>query len=149
MTTDVVLTVSTDGYYDINWTDSGDIETAEFLDTYILMCLFCEYRASSTEVPESNLRRGWLGNEHTPGFQQGSKVWEFEQERITGTMLAELGVIVRNSLQPLIDDGIAKSVEVETPILKNGNIAVYINIGRDGSRVERRFYELWNNSGRF
>lgn len=148
MTTDVILNRDA-GYYDISWTETGDIATAETLDTYILMCLFEEVRATAAEVPEANNRRGWLGNESTPNFQQGNKAWLFEQERITGTVLAELGPVIRNGLQPLIDDGIAVSVQVETPFLKNGRVCVYINIGRDGSKVERRFYELWNNTGNF
>jgi phage gp46-like protein len=149
MTTDVVLNRSDEGYYDISWTASGDIETEETLDTYILMCLFEEVRATFSEVPEANRRRGWLGNEVTPDFQQGSKMWLFEQERVTGTMLAELGVVIRNGLQPLIDDGIAVNVLVETPLLKNGVVSVYINLYRDGSRIDRLFYELWDNTGNF
>lgn len=148
MTTDVILNRDAD-YYDISWTDGGDIVTAETLDTYILMCLFEEVRATAAEVPEANNRRGWIGNESTPNFQQGNKAWLFEQERITGTVLAELGPVIRNGLQPLIDEGIAVSVQVETPFLRNGKVCVYINIGRDGSRVDRRFYELWENTGRF
>jgi len=148
MTTDVILDISK-GYYDISWTASGDIETGQTLDTYILMSLFEEVRAIATEVPEANLRRGWIGNETTPNFQQGNKAWLFDQERITGTVLAELGQVIRNGLQPLVDDGIAKSVDVETPVLKNGKIVVYINLGRDGSKVDRLYYELWNNTGNF
>lgn len=148
MTTDVILNTNK-GYYDFDWTESGDISTAQSLDTYILMCIFEEVRATPAEIPESNRRRGWLGNESTPGFQQGSKAWQFEQERVTGTVLAELGVVIRNGLQPLIDEGIAVSVEVETPFLRNGNICVFINLGRDGSKVDRRFFELWNNTGNF
>lgn len=148
MTTDVILNRDK-GYYDFEWTASGDISTAETLDTYILMSLFEEVRATPAEIPESNKRRGWIGNESTPGFEQGSKAWLFEQERITGTVLADLGPIIRNGLQRLIDDGIAVSVQVETPFLRKGVVCVFINIGRDGSRVERRFFELWDNTGRF
>ena len=148
MTTDVALNANK-GYYDFDWTESGDISTEQSLDTYILMCLFEEVRATPAEIPESNLRRGWAGNESTPGFEQGSKAWQFGQERVTGTVLAELGVVIRNSLQPLLDEGIAASVEVETPFLQNGKVCVFINLGRDGSRVDRRFFELWDNTGRF
>lgn len=148
MTIDVILN-KTKGYYDFDWTADGDIPMGEQLDTYILMCIFEEVRATSAEIPQANRRRGWLGNESTPGFEQGSKTWLFEQERITGTVLAELGVIVRNGLQVMIDEGIAKSVEVETPFLQNGNVCVYINLGRDGSVVDRRFYTLWDNTGNF
>jgi phage gp46-like protein len=148
MTTDVTLNADK-GYYDFDWTASGDISTDQTLDTYILMCLFEEVRATPAEIPESNKRRGAIINESTPGFEQGSKAWQFEQERATGTTLAELGVVLRNGLQPLIDDGIAVSVEVETPFLRKGGVCVYINLGRDGSPVDRRFFELWNNTGNF
>jgi phage gp46-like protein len=148
MTTDVILNTDR-GYYDFDWTVSGDISTEQSLDTFILMSIFEEVRATPAEMPESHRRRGWVGNESTPDFEQGSKVWLFEQERVTGTVLAELGVVVRNSLQRLIDDGIATSVEVETPFLRNGTICVFINLGRDGSPVDKRFFELWNNSGNF
>lgn len=148
MTTDVILNPNK-GYYDFDWTETGDISTAQTLDTYILMSIFEEVRATPAEVPESNKRRGWIGNESTPGFEQGSKAWLFEQERITGSVLAELGVVIRNGLQRLIDDGIAVSVEVETPFLRNGKVCVNINLGRDGSKVDRRFFELWNNTGNF
>lgn len=146
MTTDVILNTDK-GYYDFSWTESGDISTAQNLDTAILMSIFEEVRASSTEVPDSNLRRGWIGNESTPGFEQGSKTWLFEQERITGSVLAELGVVVRNGLQWLIDDDIAVSVEVEQPVIRNGMVAVNINLGRDGSPVDRKYFELWNATG--
>ncbi len=148
MTTDVILNQDK-GYYDFDWTASGDISTDQTLDTYILMSIFEEVRATPAEVPESNKRRGWVGNESTPGFEQGSKAWLFEQERITGTVLSELGVVIRNGLQRLIDDGIAVNVEVETPFLRNGKVCVNINLSRDGSKVDRRFFELWDNTGNF
>ncbi len=148
MTTDVILSQSS-GYYDFKWTTEGDISTAETLDTAILMSIMEEVRATPGEVPDSASRRGWVGNESTPDFEQGSKSWLFEQERITGTVLAELGVVIRNGLQWLIDDGIAVSVAVEQPRVQSGKVVVYINLGRDGSPVDRRFYSLWENTGNF
>lgn len=148
MSTDVVLTHN-GSFYDISWTAAGDINTAETLDTYILMCLFEERRASPDEVAPPQLRRGWLGNESTPGFEQGSKVWEFEQERLTGSMLAELRVVVRDCLQPLIDDGLADDVLVAQPSLSGGAVRVSITIIRGGSEIETLNYKLWDNTGRF
>lgn len=143
MTTDVALNDSK-GYFDFDWAEDGDISTASNLDTSILMSLFCEARAAASEIPNPALRRGWIGNETTPNFEQGSKAWEFEQERVTGSVLAELGVIIRKSLQWLIDDGIAVNVTVEQPTIKNGRVCVFINLFRDGSPVDRRFYDLWD-----
>jgi phage gp46-like protein len=148
MTTDVILN-DKKGYYDFEWTESGDISTDQTLDTFILMCVMEEVRASASEVPQSNLRRGWIGNESTPGFEQGSKTWLFEQEKITGSIMAELGAIVRNSLQPLIDEGLAEDVIVHNPFLKSGKVTVNIDLFRSGSKVEQKSYELWNNTGNF
>ena len=67
MTTDVILN-NIKGFYDFDWTDSGDISTAETLDTAIQMSIFNEVRASAAEVPESNRRRVWIGNISTHDF---------------------------------------------------------------------------------
>lgn len=148
MTTDVILNKDK-GYYDIEWTASGDIATGQTLDTAILMSIFEEVRASETEIQVPSQRRGWIGNETTPGFEQGSKAWLFSQERLTGTVLNDMGPIIRNGLQWLIDANIAVNIEVETPTLRNGKVSVAINLYRDGSPVDRRLYELWNNTGNF
>ena len=148
MSTDVILNDSK-GYYDFGWTPEGDFTTAQTLDTYILMCIFEEVRASAAEVPPDNLRRGWLGNESTPNFEQGSKSWLFSQSRARASDLVDLGPVIRNGLNVLITDGIAKDVVVETPFLQNGKVCVIVNLFRDGSPVDSRFYELWENTGTF
>jgi len=148
MTTDIKLKHDA-GYWDISFSDLGDIDTEGNFDTAILLSIFGEARASADEIPESNRRRGWVGNETTPSFEQGSKVWEFEQERITGSMLAELGVVVRNALQWFIDDGYVDDVVVQSPRLVKGVVSVGISYIRDGSIVESRLYELWEATGSF
>ena len=145
MTTDVILN-NLKGFYDFDWTDSGDISTAETLDTAIQMSIFNEVRASAAEVPESNRRRGWIGNLSTPDFEQGSKQWEFEQERLTGSVLAELSVVIKNGLQWLIDDEIAISVTVGNAAIINGAATIDVTLGRDGSEVEKKIFTLWDNT---
>lgn len=148
MTTDVILN-KTKGYWDFEWTESGDISTGQTLDTFILLCLLEIQRATPSEVPEANLRRGWAGNESTPGFEQGSKVWLFEQERVTGTMLAELGVVVRNCLQPLLTYDLADDVQVGAPRLRGTTVVADITLFRSGSIVSQKTYTLWDNTGNF
>ena len=145
MTTDVILN-NFKGYYDFEWTEAGDISTAETLDTAIQMSIFNEVRASAAEVPESNKRRGWIGNLSTPGFEQGSKQWEFEQERLTGSLLAELSVVIKNGLQWLIDEGVAISIQVGNARIINGAATIEITLGRTASDVEKKVFELWNNT---
>lgn len=148
MTTDVVLN-DDKGYYDFSWTVDGDISTGETLDTAILMSIFNEARATGSEVPEPERRRGWLGNQSTEGFEQGCKAWEFEQERLRGSVLADLSVVVRNGLQWIIDEDIAVSVTVGNAKIINNAATIEVALGRSGSEVEKKIYQLWQNTGNF
>ena len=148
MTTDV--TINDDkGYYDFDWTDAGDISTGQTLDTAILMSIFNEVRANEAEVQDSRKRRGWVGNESTEGFEQGSKQWLFEQERLTGTVLAELEIVVQNGSQWFIDDNIAIDVIAANTAIINGRATIEITYSRTGSEVEKKVFELWQNTGNF
>ena len=146
MTTDVIIKQDTGGFYDIAFTDGGDIETAQSLDTAILMSILAEVRAAPSEMPESHRRRGWIGNESTEGIEMGSKMWLFEQARITGSNLAELGVIINNGLKWLVEEDTAISTSVNA-FYRNGTVQVEVILVRASSAVEKRFFELWNNTG--
>jgi len=146
MTTDAVIKRRGAGYYDISFNDDGDIETSQSLDTAILMSLLAEQRADATEVPESKNRRGWSGNESTPDFEMGSKLWQFEQARVTGSNLAAMGVIMRNSLQWMIDDNIALDATVSA-VFKSSAVQAQVTLFRPSSSVDKSLFELWNNTG--
>lgn len=146
MTTDVVMTENADGIYDFSWTDDGDIETSESLDTAILMSIFCEQRALASEIPTASQRRGWIGNESTPNFEMGSKLWLFEQERITATMLSEIGRVLTNAFDWMIEDDIAVAASAEAA-LNGGDIVTSVTLERSSSEVDKKFYTLWNNTG--
>ena len=146
MTTDVIIKQGDGGYYDIAFTSAGDIDTAHSLDTAILMSILAEVRAAPSEVPESQHRRGWIGNESTQGIEMGSKSWLFEQARVTGSNLAELGVIINNGLKWLIEEDTAISTSVNV-FFRNSVVQVEVVLVRASSAVEKRFFELWNNTG--
>jgi len=146
MTTDVILTKPAGGFYDISFTATGDIKTAQSLDTAILMSILAEVRATPSEMPEAHRRRGWIGNESTRGIEMGSKAWLFEQARITGSNLAELGVIINNGLAWLIAQNIAVDTTVNA-FYRAGVVLVEVTLHRASSPVDKRFFELWNNTG--
>jgi len=134
------------GYFDFEWSENGDIPVDQALDTAILMSIYEEVRANSSEIAVDNLRRGWVGNESTSGFEQGSKFWMFEQERITTSMLSELGTVINNGLQWLINDNIAISTSANAS-LKNGEIVVEVILERPSGKIERKLFTLWDNTG--
>lgn len=146
MTTDLIITQLDGKHYDISFTADGDVATSQSLDTAILMSILAEVRATASEMPESQRRRGWVGNESTQGIEMGSKAWLFEQARVTGSNLAELGVFINNALQWMIEQRIVVSTQVDA-VYNSGTVLVNVTLFRASSVVERRLYELWNNTG--
>lgn len=133
--------------YDLTLDDDGDIKTDDSLDTNLLMSLYCDKRASENEVPHPERRRGWIGNESTEGFEIGSKLWLFKQERLTRTTINTMNSIVRESLQWLIDDGLAKSVESSIVFKGDDQLTVEIVIIRFNGKIDNIYYPLWENTG--
>jgi phage gp46-like protein len=144
MTTDVQLNTD-NGYFDISWTDSGDIATAQSLDTAILMSIFEEARATPAEVPAAPLRRGWLGNEFAD-LEQGSKLWEFTHERVTATMLSELGVVIQNAMSWMVDTHVAERVAVSSPTYQSGAVSIGIEWVYQGD-AGNQYFTLWGATG--
>lgn len=148
--TDAVLTIDpVTQLYDINIDAQGDIETADFFDTSILYSIFGERRANKDEVLDARFRRGWIGSEGKD-FENGSKIWLFEQSRITATNLARISDEVKKSLQWLVDDGIATSLIVDgvTVDTNRNKLVLTLDIRRSSDKVERRFFDLWDNTGK-
>lgn len=144
---DAVLQELDGGIYDIQIGDDGDILTADSFDTYITVALLTDRRANESEVVESHRRRGWIGNEHTPGFEIGSKLWIFEQSRLTRTVMNEIEVAALDALQPMVDEGLAESVRGVELEMTDSGLRLGIEIQRSPSDVERRFFDLWQNTG--
>ena len=142
MTTDAALNDD----FDLQIDERGDIKTADFFDTAIIYSLFGERRAAASEVTESSNRRGWIGSE-SMGYENGSKLWLYSQARLTRTVLASIEDEAAKCLAWLVDYGYAVSVSDVRATLSSGRVMLGLNIGRDTSKVERRYYELWNNTG--
>lgn len=146
-TTDADLSLNDDGVYDFTLDSEGDILTKNFLDTAILVSLFTDRRASASEVPSSHRRRGWIGNESTPNFEIGSKLWLFEQARLSRGVLNEIVSAAREALKWMVDDGIALAVDASAEFSLNSTIGLTITLSRPNSKVEHRYFELWENTG--
>lgn len=128
--------------FDIAFDENGDIETADQLDTAIKMSLFCERRAAPAEMPAPELRRGWIGNEATPGFEIGSKLWLYEQARLTQTNLNGIETEARVGLEWFLEDGIALGIQTEISPTE-----LIATLERPNSEVSTVYYKLWEGTG--
>lgn len=144
---DAVLQELPGGIYDIKIGFDGDIETADSFDTYIIVALLTDARADESEVADARKRRGWIGNEHTPGFEMGSKLHLFEQSRLTRTTMNGIEDEALDALQSLVDDGFAVAIRSADVRATVTGVILETEIQRTPSEVEKRFFELWNQTG--
>ena len=144
MSSDAILTTDS-GAYDFTLDANGDIATAEFFDTSILYSLFGERRASADEVVDPQRRRGWIGN---GDIENGSKIWLFSQARLTRTNMNRIGDEAKKALQWMVDDGFAVSIDDPTVTISRGRLLLGVVIRRSRDRIDRRLYDIWENTGR-
>lgn len=146
MTTDVVIAVNNETcVYDMFIDQNGDFANGDFFDTSLLYSLLGERRASASEVPVSQNRRGWIGNEGKD-FENGSKLWLYYQARISRTVLNGVADAAFRGLSWLVEDGLVVDITTNA-ILQDGVVILIVEIERFNSVVERRYYELWENTG--
>lgn len=146
MTTDAVLVIdTTTQLHDFQLDANGDIDTEDFFDTSLLYSIFGERRATPDEMVDARRRRGWIGN--GPDFENGSKIWLLSQARLTRSNLNRIEDEAEKALQWLVDDGFAVSIDQVTATLSGGRVLLDITIRRSRDKVDRRFFELWENTG--
>jgi phage gp46-like protein len=149
---DAVLEQSADGTWDFQLSDDGDILTADTLDTSIIVSLFTDKRADASEVSVESMRRGWIGNESTPGFEIGSKLWLYYQARLNQRTLNGITNESQNALQWFVEDSspetgttIANAVSATAAIVDEA-LQLEVILERPSSRVEKRYFDLWQNT---
>jgi len=139
--------IEIDGTFDIQIDDEGDILTRDFFDTSLLMSVYCERRALESEMPASDQRRGWIGNQETPDFEIGSKLWLWYQARMNADTANGITTALNNALKWLVDDNFAINYDVQTSFTNAGAFAL-VTIQRSVSKVDKRLYQLWENTGK-
>ena len=144
---DAVLEKGVTSYYDISFDELGDIKTEDFLDTSIIMSLLTDARATASEVPLSQDRRGWIGDEGT-NFNSGSKIWLYSQARRDRATINGIENAGENCLEWMVDEEIALEVSATSSFTTTSGIGLNITLVRPNSEVFNRFYPLWENTGK-
>ena len=82
-------------------------------------------------------------------FDNGSKLWLIENSRFTVSNFARIADEVRKGQQNLVDDGFAVSIEVASVTIDTAKnkLILALDIKRSLDKVERRFFDLWENTG--
>ncbi|AAC23169.1 hypothetical protein A6J38_02430 [Haemophilus influenzae] len=107
------------------------------LTNAIIISLFTDLRVEG--------ERGWWGDSYNDGFQTGSKLWTLSRAKQLPEILDDAQLYASQALQWLVDDGVAKSVQV---IASNPQMSVLLLeilvVLPDGSTEQRTFRANWS-----
>ena len=143
MRQDMLIKSDQYGLYDLQ-IEGADFSSAEGFETAIPTSFFSDARASAVQVQEAKSRRGWVGNilNIDSGRQLGGLLWILEQARITDDTINFAQIYAQDSLQWMIEDGIARSIKVS--IERNGHrgLTILTDITSINNTVQR-YVTLW------
>lgn len=119
------------------------------LKSAVIISLFSDRRANPDDAlpdPAAADRRGWWGdNFAAQGDQIGSRLWLLSREKQLSSVLLRAKEYCKEALQWLIDDGIAKSIDVRPEIVRDGVLGVEIIIARpSGADQKFQFDDIWS-----
>lgn len=143
---DVLIKSDAQGLYDIQ-IDGADFASAYGFETAIPTSYFTDARASSVQVEQANRRRGWVGNILFLDLDRelGGLLWILDQARIIQDTLNFAKTFAHDSLQWMIDDGMARSISIEVEQSNPRAIAIKTDIVTIDNTV-LRYYTLWRNT---
>lgn len=131
------------GYADIAM-DGPDLESGHDLETAILISLFTDHVADTSDILPPDFRtdpRGWWPDVYTQD-PIGSKLWQVMNRVTNQDTLNFTRDTVLKSLQWMLDDGVAAGIDVATSYPGKGNIRIDIAIAEPNG-VTTPFSYVW------
>lgn len=100
--------------YDIEFSD-GDLVREEGLETAVMISLFTDRRARDDDpLDDINDKRGWWADQVEDNDEIGSRLWLLDRSATTAHNIKMAGEYIKEALQWMIADGVAKKIEVTT-----------------------------------
>lgn len=151
---DIQLSQQDDFGIDINVVD-GQLVVDDGLETAVLISLLTDALARDDDAlpidSDSVLaRQGWWGTEllDLDSGILGSRLWLNSREKIRNQSIERIRENAVNSLEWLLSDGIAQTVDVSVerqPDQNTEDIAIDVRVTRpEGNEVNFRFSNLWD-----
>jgi phage gp46-like protein len=139
---------NTAGYCDWSVNSSGtDLNTADTLETAVLLSLFTDKRAPADLQIYSNDRRGWWGTTYNPSGQAelGSLLWTlYRSIKSDGTsVLRQAEGYAIDALNWLITDGVASTVSCTASWASQSALGLFITITQPNG-ITNQYSGVWS-----
>jgi phage gp46-like protein len=119
----------------------------EPLERAVIISLFTWRRANpDDELPSTN-KYGWWGDTYPqiPSDRIGSRLWLLSRAKLTAETVLRAKEYAEESLQWLIDDGVAAAFQVQAERQGLDRLALGVKIIRgDGASLNIRFTNVWD-----
>lgn len=118
------------------------------LETAVILSLFTDRLAGVDDaIPGGSTdRRGWWADAYPDvvGDKIGSRLWLLQSSKQLIEVLNPVKDYAEESLQWMIDDGIAKSVTATAMIVRDGVLGLVVEIQRATDTKRYRFDNFWS-----
>lgn len=125
---------------------TGDLQTGVDIETAVLVSLFTDRIASPDFKPTDGTtdRRGWWGDSYN-ARPIGSRLWQLERAKKVGQqpILLQARDYCKEALEWLIEDGLAKSVEIKTQWLTADALGILVTITKPTGTIMEPFRYSW------
>lgn len=126
--------------------ENGDLKADNGLETACLISLYSDRRVTKEELPGAETdQRGWFADRIAEPIEDkiGSILWLYDRGKITEEAAVKIESGVRDSLQWLLDDGIAKALEVSSSVVESERVVTVVSIYKpDGDSIPFKF--IWD-----
>jgi len=126
-----------------------NIEQDNGLETAVIISLFTDRVADPVDGFAKSERRGWWGDSYSINEDEktGSKLWMLSRRQITASLISQIETTAKNSMQWMLDDGVASKITVKAIRLTSEAVGVKIDIYKPDGDVfhyESRWEALKN-----
>jgi phage gp46-like protein len=125
-----------------------DLAGDDGLETAVVLSLLTDRRARADDrlpgAPDD--KRGWWGDAFATvrGDEIGSRLWLLNRSKEQQAVLLEAKALAEEALSWLVEDGLARSVEVIPSVPRREVLGLEVRISRpDGTATTLRFARFW------
>lgn len=135
---DLAVTLNEENAFDLV-IESDDLKTEHGLRSAVAVSLFTDARVTEEELPlgESD-PRGWWGDTFLEE-SIGSKLWLLAREKMTPDVLARAELFCREALAWMIEDGVARQVDVTVEVSGPEMVGILVEVYRPTSETSETF----------
>lgn len=126
--------------------ENDDLLADNGLETAVAISVFTDRRVSDEELPDlETKKRGWWGDmfPEIDLDRIGSRLWTLDRSKTTVETLNRMNELCKESLNWMLEDGIAGEIAVNSEYNDNKQMITTIEISRPDEQSER-FSVVWD-----